>query len=217
MFYCNSYCVTHDQLKRDIYVKEHKYACKNWSTDPDFSRHGFSFSKHVRASRHVLRLCSVPYAWTKNGKGSEYSITERRVPELIPVLGSQPAGDVSHKPAVGCHYFPPGLKRAVTNFAAFWTEAQWVWTVCVRLLPDPTASRLRFKPRPFCAWVQHANQSATEPPHAWTAAAQSAVPKQHGTALPHQNSLYRTIALDNRRAVRTWKRCTVAARFLSGK
>ena len=25
-----------------------------------------------------------------------YSITERRVPELIPVLGSQPAGDVSH-------------------------------------------------------------------------------------------------------------------------
>ena len=34
------------------------------------------------------------------GKGSlsPYSITERRVPELIAVLGSQPAGDVSHKP-----------------------------------------------------------------------------------------------------------------------
>ena len=31
-------------------------------------------------------------------KGSPYSITERRVPELIPVLGSQPAGDLSHKP-----------------------------------------------------------------------------------------------------------------------
>ena len=28
------------------------------------------------------------------GQGSQYSITERRVP----VLGSQPAGDVSHKP-----------------------------------------------------------------------------------------------------------------------
>ena len=25
-------------------------------------------------------------------------ITERRVPELIPILGSQPAGDMSHKP-----------------------------------------------------------------------------------------------------------------------
>ena len=27
-----------------------------------------------------------------------HSITERMVPELIPVLGSQPASDVSHKP-----------------------------------------------------------------------------------------------------------------------
>ena len=31
-------------------------------------------------------------------KGSPYSITERRILELIPVLGSQPAGDTSHKP-----------------------------------------------------------------------------------------------------------------------
>jgi len=31
-------------------------------------------------------------------KGSLYSIAERRVPELISVLDSQPAGDVSHKP-----------------------------------------------------------------------------------------------------------------------
>ena len=36
--------------------------------------------------------------YTKKGKGSPYSITERRVPELIPVLGSQPAGDESHQP-----------------------------------------------------------------------------------------------------------------------
>ena len=34
----------------------------------------------------------------KKGKGNPYSITERGVPELIPVLGSQPAVDVSHKP-----------------------------------------------------------------------------------------------------------------------
>jgi len=40
----------------------------------------------------------------KQGKRSQYSRTERRVPDLIPyihihipVLGSQPAGDVSHK------------------------------------------------------------------------------------------------------------------------
>jgi len=35
----------------------------------------------------------------KKGKGSPYSITECRVPELIPVLGSQPAGVASHKPS----------------------------------------------------------------------------------------------------------------------
>ena len=32
------------------------------------------------------------------GKGSAYSISECRVLKLIPVLGSQPAGDVNHKP-----------------------------------------------------------------------------------------------------------------------
>jgi len=39
------------------------------------------------------------YDLTLSKKGnSPYSITKRRVPELIPVLGSQPAGDVSYKP-----------------------------------------------------------------------------------------------------------------------
>jgi len=42
-------------------------------------------------------------------KDSPYSITEHGVPELIPVLGSQPAGGFIN-PAVGCHYFPPGLQ-----------------------------------------------------------------------------------------------------------
>jgi len=48
-----------------------------------------------------------------------------RVPELIPVLGSQPAGDVSHKPGDKLPLLsarpavtPATLKRAATNFAA---------------------------------------------------------------------------------------------------
>jgi len=60
------------------------------------------------------------------GKGSPYSITERRVPELIPVLGSQPAGDVSHKPggrllllSARPAVTPTTLKRAAINFAAW--------------------------------------------------------------------------------------------------
>jgi len=59
------------------------------------------------------------------GKGSPYSITERRVPELIMVLGSQPAGDVSHEPSGRLPLLSARptvtqatLKRAATNFAA---------------------------------------------------------------------------------------------------
>jgi len=45
---------------------------------------------------HPLALTSAVEELSKKGKGSPYSITKRRVPELIPVL--QPAGDVNHKP-----------------------------------------------------------------------------------------------------------------------
>jgi len=60
------------------------------------------------------------------GKDIPYSITERRVPELIPVLGSQAAGDVSHKPggrlpllSARPAVIPATLKRVATNFAAW--------------------------------------------------------------------------------------------------
>ena len=57
--------------------------------------------------RHLNQwLFSEPVVTCCKDQGSPYSITERMVPELIPVLGSQPAGDLNHKP--GCHYFPPG-------------------------------------------------------------------------------------------------------------
>jgi len=49
----------------------------------------------------------------KKGKGSPYSITERRVSELIPVRGRLPL--LSARPAVT----PATLKRAATNFAAW--------------------------------------------------------------------------------------------------
>ena len=37
---------------------------------------------------------------------------------------------------------PATLKRAATNFAAWWTEAQRVWTICLRLLPDSVATAI---------------------------------------------------------------------------
>ena len=58
-------------------------------------------------------------------KGSPYSITERKVPELISVLSIQPAGDVNYKPGGRLPLLsarpavtPATLKRAATNFAA---------------------------------------------------------------------------------------------------
>jgi len=46
----------------------------------------------------ATELRAVNIALEQKGKGSPYSIAERRVLELVSVLGSQPAGDVSHKP-----------------------------------------------------------------------------------------------------------------------
>jgi len=65
------------------------------------------------------------YKKSTKGKGSPYPITERRVLELIPVLGSQPAGDMSHEPTGRLPLLsarpavtPATLERAATSFAA---------------------------------------------------------------------------------------------------
>jgi len=78
---------------------------------------------------NINELCSLEFAAhnkIKKGKGSPYSITARRVPGLIPVLGSQPAGDVSHKPggrlpllSARLAVTPATFKTAATNFAAW--------------------------------------------------------------------------------------------------
>ena len=45
---------------------------------------------------------------------------------------------LSATPAV----IPATLKRAATSFAVWWTEARWVWTVCLRQLPDSVAAAI---------------------------------------------------------------------------
>ena len=80
------------------------------------------------ASRRNEQATAWPFSSSStvhSKKGSPYSITESRVPELIPVLGSQPADDVNQKsdgrlpllsamPAVT----PATLKRAATTLVA---------------------------------------------------------------------------------------------------
>ena len=57
-----------------------------------------------------MRVCKK----VKKVSHTRYSTAERRVPELIPVLGRQPAV-LSARPAVTL----ATLKRAATNFAAW--------------------------------------------------------------------------------------------------
>ena len=83
--------------------------------------------KNILSVRLIAITCNTPLQLSsKKGKGSPYSITERRVPELIPVLGSHPTGDVSHKPGGRLPLLSARpavtlatLKRAATNFAAW--------------------------------------------------------------------------------------------------
>ena len=73
-----------------------------------------------RFFRHFICPIIQQYAHLK-GKGNPYLITE-----LIPVPGSQPVGDVSHKPdgrlpslSARPAVTPATLKRAATSFAAW--------------------------------------------------------------------------------------------------
>jgi len=49
-------------------------------------------------TQHLLDRCVQRPNEKSKSKGSPDSIAERMAPEPIPVLGSQPASDVSHKP-----------------------------------------------------------------------------------------------------------------------
>ena len=79
-----------------------------------------------------LAATNVVYAATEEHgnihtvKGFPYSITEHNVPELIPVVDSQPAHDGSQKPGGRLPLLSAGpavtlaaLKTAATNFAAW--------------------------------------------------------------------------------------------------
>ena len=89
----------------------------------------FNYSFSPQIAWHIkceILLTGFDMTNIKKGKGSPFSITERRFLELIPVLGSRPAGDVGHKPggrlplmSARPAVIPATLKRAATNFVAW--------------------------------------------------------------------------------------------------
>jgi len=121
----NAYAVTpegssqlHSPVDKFAYIFSLVTGCKI-SSHSDLHKHdGFN----LKTTAFVTFNTDVAV----KGKGSPYLITERRVPELIPVLGSQPAGDMSHKPGGRLPLLSarPAVtlathKRAATNFAAW--------------------------------------------------------------------------------------------------
>ena len=92
-----------------------------------------------------------------------YLPTKKVKVDHIPVLGSQPAGNVNHKPdgrlpllSVRAAVTLAILKRVATNFAGCLVNRG---TMGVNSLPKTVTRQSR-----DWAWVQHANHSATEPP-----------------------------------------------------
>jgi len=85
--------------------------CIDLWTTPELYGDCLQAERNSAIVRVICRIVDLAVFHLK-GKCSLYSITERRVPELIPVLGSEPASDVSHKP---CGRLPllsarPGLQ-----------------------------------------------------------------------------------------------------------
>jgi len=86
----------------------------------------YAVKRRLAQSQRVALPVAISIGSPIQKKGSPYSITERRVPELIPVLGSQPANGVNHKPVGRLPLLyarpavtPATIKRAATNFAAW--------------------------------------------------------------------------------------------------
>ena len=111
-------------------LNEHDDSLEKVTTVKPVARVFRNLTPQLRDKRNRGLVC-LNCHWLKfvscrqKGKGSPYSIAERRVPELIQVLGSQPAGDVSHKPggrlpllSVRPTVTLTTLKRATTSFAA---------------------------------------------------------------------------------------------------
>ena len=85
------FCNRHSTLHSHLLLRSHALLL---STGQTHRRTPDRFIDHDPAPQEASSVNK------KGSKGSPYSIAERRVPDLIPVLSSQPVGGVSHKPGV---------------------------------------------------------------------------------------------------------------------
>ena len=96
-------------------------------------------SKHWRgiAAQHIkkvkvahTRLPSIGFWSWSRFLADSLQVTCHKPGGRLPLLSARPAVSLTT------------LKRVATNFTAWWTKAQWVWTVCLRLLPGSIAATI---------------------------------------------------------------------------
>ena len=113
-----------------------------------------------RSYRHFFKSLKLTNTWLKKVAHTRLPSVRFRSWSRFLAVSLQVMWVIN--PMVGCQAcsYPATLKRAATNFAAWWTEAQWVWVVCLRLLPDSVAfesstlaTRLPSHPRIVDKWL----------------------------------------------------------------
>jgi len=109
------------------FIKQHSEAVMVWNyqnADCSFRKknlwcHLLQFSAHFRSLSK--RVCVDPSRVTASTRpADEFRRGQKVAVGRLPLLSARPAVTLET------------LNRAATNFAARWTEARWVWTVCLR-------------------------------------------------------------------------------------
>jgi len=122
------------------YLRSYKKGCDQWVI---FPRCVFSFSLHfiLLKTIHSQQSQTVTIHTELDSKATKHrhvvlsflqwqslQMTCHKPSGRLPLLSARPAVTLAT------------LKKAATNFAAWWTEAWRVWTVCLRLIPDSIAA-----------------------------------------------------------------------------
>jgi len=129
-------------LQLEMLLRLYVYMCTCTTTYFDFIYCTATYWYVLRPEIHVRLICVIKFYLPVLKK---VKVAHTRLPSVgfrswsrFLAVSQQVTWVINS--AVGCHYFQPGLQlppatlnRAATNFAAWWTEARWVWIVCLRL------------------------------------------------------------------------------------